>query len=179
MLAGWQCSACPATLLRRKLLASLPHRGAYCAAACLHARLQFSTALFVPHRQGGRQQQGGASGQQPGAGQGLARPGSAAAAAATYNGLLQRGQPLPDRGTCKHYRQAVTHVPGDAMASSTHALQSCAMHARRQKRSAPLPHSLPRPLPRSGTATAGCDSPAAAAASRVTCATRRIQMGTR
>ncbi|EFN58817.1 hypothetical protein CHLNCDRAFT_140631 [Chlorella variabilis] len=118
MLAG-QCGSCASSAAFRSVAVGRWNERA-CSSCHSPMRFQFSTALFVPHRQGGRQQQGGASGQQPGAGQGLARPGSAAAAAATYNGLLQRGQPLPDRGTCKHYRQAVTHVPGDAMASHSY-----------------------------------------------------------
>lgn len=76
-------------------------------APCLVAwLLQFSTAAFAATRPGGRPGRGRGAG---GASTGVARPrrqgGAASGSAdAAFNGVLQLGQPLPDRGTCRHYR---------------------------------------------------------------------------
>ena len=70
-----------------------------------HPPPQFSTALFVPQAAPGSQRQPGGAGEQAAGQPGRRQVASAAAsAAAAFNGLLVPGQPLPDRGTCKHYR---------------------------------------------------------------------------
>jgi hypothetical protein len=107
LCCGWVGRCCKACLWYRMV----PLQVLSCPSVVLSrgvspvCSLQFSAAIFAPHRQAGSaQQRSGAGAQQAGSEQRRAGGGGAAASAAAFQGLLQVGQPLPDRGTCEHYR---------------------------------------------------------------------------
>lgn len=107
MLAG-QCSQCSSSAAFRSVAVGRWNERA-CSSCHTAMKFQFATALFVPNlRSAG--QRGGAAGS--GAGGGTARAGRQAGggsggdSSAVFNGLLQVGQPLPERGTCPHYKHS-------------------------------------------------------------------------
>ncbi|KAL4442998.1 hypothetical protein ABPG77_008489 [Micractinium sp. CCAP 211/92] len=106
MLAG-QCSQCASSAAFRAVAVGRWNERA-CSSCHTPMRFQFSTAAFAATRPGGRPGRGRGAG---GASTGVARPrrqgGAASGSAdAAFNGVLQLGQPLPDRGTCRHYRHS-------------------------------------------------------------------------
>ncbi|KAI3436695.1 hypothetical protein D9Q98_006110 [Chlorella vulgaris] len=105
MLAA-QCSHCSSSAAFRSVAVG-PWNERTCSSCHTPMRFQFSAAIFAPHRQAGSaQQRSGAGAQQAGSEQRRGGGGGAAASAAAFQGLLQVGQPLPDRGTCEHYRHS-------------------------------------------------------------------------
>ncbi|KAL4457732.1 hypothetical protein ABPG75_012597 [Micractinium tetrahymenae] len=108
MLAG-QCGQCASSAAFRSAAVGRWNERA-CSSCHTPMRFQFSTALFAATQPGGRGS-GSAMGAGPGSTAGAARQRrqggvAAAAAAAPFNGLLQLGQALPDRGTCRHYKHS-------------------------------------------------------------------------
>jgi hypothetical protein len=99
MLAG-QCSHCAASAAFRSVAIGRWNDRA-CSSCHAAMRFQFSAARFVPHTPASRQHHGGGGGA---AGRQQQQPGSSAAAAIGPHEPLQLVQPLPDKGTCKHYR---------------------------------------------------------------------------
>ncbi|PSC71454.1 CHY zinc finger [Micractinium conductrix] len=105
MLAG-QCPQCSGSAAFRSVVVGRWNER-QCTACHTPMRFQFSSALFVPLRRPSGPRGGAAGGD--GAAQQGAGPrshGSGAAAAVEFNGLLTPGQPLPDRGACRHYRHS-------------------------------------------------------------------------
>jgi hypothetical protein len=108
MLAG-QCSHCAASAAFRSVVIGRWNDRA-CSSCHAAMRFQFSAARFVPHTPASRQQHGGGGGA-AGRQQQQQQPGASTAAAIGPHGPLQLGQPLPDKGTCKHYRWVLSVLP--------------------------------------------------------------------